>query len=55
MELIILQEPMVCPICKEANRAGFLRTIMDSDRGTKSGLSIQFECSTCKALFGVKQ
>lgn len=56
-ELIILQEPIPCPICKEQMRQGFLEE-KDGEMESlqmRQGRRVVFECSTCHALYGVQE
>ena len=56
-ELIVIQEPIACPICNLANRTGFLLKVFDEEtaRFIIAGRQIEYKCGTCGALFGVEK
>ena len=54
-EIVIVREPIVCPICHESNRSGFLFNLKDTGEGTfmsKGGIKVIYHCNTCGALYG---
>jgi hypothetical protein len=53
--LILLQDPVKCPVCFEAGRVGFLFIQpVDAQVIGLNGSKSQLSCNTCGALFAVK-
>jgi hypothetical protein len=54
--LVLIQEPVKCPVCFDAGRMGFLfNQPVDEQVIGVNGAKSQLVCKTCGALFAVRE
>jgi len=54
-EIVLVREPIICPICFKSDRIGFLKNIMEGENGSflaKGEIKVIYQCGTCGSLYG---
>jgi hypothetical protein len=59
LDLIVAEEPLECPLCRESTRLGFLHRIYSGEPisvlvPSQGAVKVTHKCKTCGAIFGVK-